>query len=364
MRRRKKRTFSGFTLTELLIASVLSAVLLMSLAAATGGIFDSLNTGLGEMSRSRDAGRGLEVMAATVREAEDAVSSGSHGLQLTDPVGHVTLYDWSGTPGDPLTVQEDGGAVLPLVERVRDFSFTVHTEDVSEEGTASSHEELLNFDHYPDKEYWHDMRLSSGRVYGLAFVLEADVPVERVTLTRVQVRIGAENDDYGSLRIRLMEARTMDQPYPVGDVIASKDYPWWDIPPLDYSKMGFYLYFEDFDLDSSFVVIPNRPYLLLFECADSEPAGWLRMRECLDGSGPDNGIRAVVSDDDGATWEPDPGSEEMDTWDYPVILEGDVISMEESTVTKKKSVDLVLSVERNGHTLVLEARALLLGGGE
>ena len=362
MNTRKGKGSEGFTLAELLIASVLGAVLLLALSAATGGVFDSMDTGLGEMNRSRDAGRALEVMAAAVRQAEDAAASGGYGLLLTDPSGHTTLYDWSGTPGDPLTVQEDGGAVLPLVEGVRNFSFTVNTETVTEEGTASSSEELLNFDHYPASygEDWRWMRLEPGNVFGIAFTVPADTPVERITLTRVQVRIGAKKDDYGGLRISLKEARTMDHPYPVGDVVASKDYPWWEIPLVDW----YYLSFEEFDLDASFEVLPNRPYLLLFECADSDPTGWLRMRECDTEPGPDNGIRAVVSDDGGATWEPDPGSPELDTWDYPVILDGAVVTTVENTVTKKRSVNLVLAVVRGGHTLVLERKARLLGGGE
>ena len=307
MIRSVRRVTKGMTLAEVLIAGTLSAILLFSLSTAAGDAAKLYRTGTQAMGMSRDFALSLNSLMRTIRRSEDAVLAGGHGISLRAPSGQVVFYDWSGTPGDPLIMKIGAGPALPLIEGLNGLSFQVNTKDIKTINPSATDGQLLYFEHYADPEDWITLPLGTSDVYGIAFTISSAAPVEKITLDQVKIRIGAKNTDFGGLRIRLLETRASGVPTPVGPPIASKDYPWWDIPLAEWGGMQWLFYWATYALDPAFVIYPNRHYLLLIQSTGPGAAGMIRLRELLSDPGPDNGIRAIVSHDGGMTWQPDPG---------------------------------------------------------
>ena len=123
------RTRGGFTLVELMVALVGASLLMIGLSSA---IFialkatDTLNTPSGASIEGNAA------LADLLSDIEFATSFSEKTATATtftvpdrngDASPETIRYAWSGTAGDPLTRQYDGGTVANLIEDVHDFGF-------------------------------------------------------------------------------------------------------------------------------------------------------------------------------------------------------------------------------------------------
>jgi hypothetical protein len=353
------------TLTEVLISSSLAALVLLSLAAATGNIFDAYETGKGQITAHRDAATCLDKIMQTIREAEAASLPRTNALALTDSKGVNRVYEWSGTPGDPLTFKIGLAAPLDLLHDVSDFTITILNENVDVENTVSAGGQLLYFDNYPAAEYWLIRELWVGRKLGVIFRLPMDSSVDAIQLTDVGLVLGCRFFHTDDLKISLYECYSRDYPRPCGNAIASividnSEIPWAD----DAGGGQWWLYWNTYSLGSTFWIYPNRFYILLLETVGPGAACYVRVREIENGPGPDNGLRYIQTDDGGTTWWPTPGTQEMRDHDMPIDLNGDVHSPIVQNISREAVVEITLTTVRNGETVSITRQEGLRGGAQ
>lgn len=354
----------GMTLMEVLIAGTMGGLILLSLAATTSHVFDAYKFGKGKLTTNRDTAFCVDWMLQFVREAETASQPRTHALLLTNNAGRQTLFEWSGTAGDPLTWKNDTNPTLDLLAGVNDFSFTIQTQSVEQEATVASSEQLVYFDSYTEPETWISVELDAGDLIGIVFTVPRNTPIETIQLTDVGLVLGCEWWHYSDLRIGLYEAYSYDVPRPYGNCITSQDIDNSLIPWADDAGGGeYWLYWETYSLGDTFWIYPNRPYILMLEGVGPNPTCFVRVRAYAGTSpGPDNGIRCMLSSDGGVNWYPVLGSALMDERDVPIDLNGAVHTWNRQTVSQDVSVQISLTIERNGETHTLNRKESLRGG--
>lgn len=159
---RTRLTRRGLSLVELLatlaIVSVLMAALGSTVLLASRALPREDSATVHEVT----AARVLEQIAAELAEATDVEMVNAHELEFevpgreagddpTDPADDDTIkYIWSGTPGDSLTRQYNGGTVETVLESVESLNFTAQTVSQSDAGgeaplVASAEQQLQQF---------------------------------------------------------------------------------------------------------------------------------------------------------------------------------------------------------------------------
>ncbi|QDS98341.1 PulJ/GspJ family protein [Adhaeretor mobilis] len=118
----------GYTLVELMLSSAITAALTGGLASSLYIASQSLDVADGEWQDTREAHR---VLATLNRDVQSALSfseltSTSVTMEVPDRDGddaaETIRYSWSGTVGDPLTYQFNGGTVQTVAGDVQSFS--------------------------------------------------------------------------------------------------------------------------------------------------------------------------------------------------------------------------------------------------
>ena len=356
-------TRAGMTLVEVLVAGTMGALLLMSMAAALGNVFDSYAAGMGESERCRKASSCLDAIRKSIRRAESASSASAYSNRLTDPEGQSISYAWSGTAGDPLTEQIDAGSPVTLVESVKVLSFSIIQGDISETSTSFTNEELIYFNSYSVDEDRSTFYISEEDIYGIEFVVPKSETIEKINLTRLDLRVGRNHSQYEDLVLVLSESYAANKPRPFPLVLSSQVIPNNEIPYAVWDHYeGWLFYYASFDLDSGFSIYPNRHYCFALKSDGSSVSCMGRIWWLEDDPGPDNGIRGIYSNDMGLSWKPTQSSGLEHMVDMPFRLFGDIITTEETTTTADTSVDVKLSIEQGGEELSFSCREFLKGG--
>ncbi len=121
----------GSTLIELLISLSIMTVLLGGLTSAILIATHALPTGNSPLALSIDAGHAVDQIAQDLLYATAIPNATNTAVTLTvadrghGAAGPETIrYAWSGTPGDPLTRQYNGGTVVTLCADVQGFALS------------------------------------------------------------------------------------------------------------------------------------------------------------------------------------------------------------------------------------------------
>ena len=156
MRRASRRRTLAYSLLELVVSLFVMAVLMGGLASAivivNRAIPDPDGTTSATMegyyAAERIAGDLFVAQSFTVRTptaVEFTVADRNHGL----PGPETIRYEWSGTAGDPLTVQYNGAPPTDVVPEVYEFELTygviTQSETTTQEGTVWTDEILLAY---------------------------------------------------------------------------------------------------------------------------------------------------------------------------------------------------------------------------
>ncbi|QDU40152.1 Carbohydrate binding domain protein [Maioricimonas rarisocia] len=124
---RKPRRRSGSTLIELTISLIGSSVLMLGMASATFIALKASDTSLTPARATFSGASALTSMLAELQFAIDVSERTPTAITFTVPDRNgdgnpeTIRYAWSGTPGDPLTRQYNGGASVSILENVHDF---------------------------------------------------------------------------------------------------------------------------------------------------------------------------------------------------------------------------------------------------
>lgn len=119
-------TKRGFTLIELVVATALASILI---AGLTSTLFIAVEASSGDTPAPNTL-EGLALLTDMTAELQYAVTiTEQTAMAITvtvpdrnaDTFNETIRYAWSGTPGDPLTRQYNGGTVANVADDVYDF---------------------------------------------------------------------------------------------------------------------------------------------------------------------------------------------------------------------------------------------------
>ena len=164
---------AGMTLVEVLFASAIGAVLLTSLALASGLFVDSYSAGLDEQDLALSHHIALERILSAITTAGTVTVESSTSLLRNVPAGGSDRFTWSGTAGDSLNLIRDDGDAIPFVDLVEvhtaatdldgdgepDCATGLTTIDLDGDGHADGHLDVqpgvgVCWDVYPKENDW------------------------------------------------------------------------------------------------------------------------------------------------------------------------------------------------------------------
>ena len=147
---------SAFTLVEVVMSLAIMAVLMTGIASAVLLASQALPQADNPSAALVSGAQAADQIAGDLYCALSFSRRTTEDLEFTvadrsgDDAPETIRYAWSGTPGDPLTRQYNGGTVANLVEDVREFELsyglTTVTEQPSPETKESAEQELIRYD--------------------------------------------------------------------------------------------------------------------------------------------------------------------------------------------------------------------------
>ncbi len=144
---------AGFTLIEVLVSMTVTTILVAGMASTIYVTSRANDTTKGPIPGTMEGTRAAQLVAADVQLAQTITTKSANEVAFTvadrtgDGIPETIDYKWSGTPGDPLTVQYNNGTAIPLVSNVQSLQFGYKTQTVakttSSQTTVNSGETLL-----------------------------------------------------------------------------------------------------------------------------------------------------------------------------------------------------------------------------
>lgn len=123
----------AFTLVELVVSLSITSILLVTIASSVVIASLAIPDGSEKSSVVIASSRGLDQLVEELRYALSIREQTATSLEFTvadrngDILQEVIRYAWTGVAGDPLTRQYNGGAIIPVVENVQDFTLGYQT---------------------------------------------------------------------------------------------------------------------------------------------------------------------------------------------------------------------------------------------
>lgn len=151
----------GFTLLELVLALSISTIVLLGVASMIGLATKVAPGREGVQDASRAAGDLFAQLRADLLLAQKVVAADPASITLSVPsrtgaaLSDTVVYEWGGSPGDPVTLRINGGAQHTLVPHADSFAlsasrgpvtaYTPRTEPAASSGTLQSGPLLLPY---------------------------------------------------------------------------------------------------------------------------------------------------------------------------------------------------------------------------
>jgi len=223
---------SGFTLAEVIVSAASMGVLMVGIASAVLLASQALDDGNNPSTNVHAATTAVDQI---VRDAASALSISEQSATVLafavpdrddDQNDEVIRYAWSGTLGDPLTRQYNGGSIVAILDDLQEFQlgYDVASEGGGEGDPVEGDETLLiGYDAYQDL---YDFRVDDQTWVGQYFepVLPEGTTSWRVT--RVMFRARADGLSLGAVKIQLREATA--EGLPTSTVLEQVIISEWD----------------------------------------------------------------------------------------------------------------------------------------
>ena len=193
---------SGVTLIELIVSLTASSFLLVGVGSALYIAAQSTDPQLGGVQGTVDGSQMLFDLAAELEFAQSFSERTATSVTFTvadrnaDAAPETIRYAWSGTAGDPLTRQYNGGTVINVVENVYDFNLDYRTKTVTTTETQTVTTQYVesmfsNFEGWPGiTPTYNDFAVSSTN-WCAEFFNADSLPgnTSKVTITRCQLKL-------------------------------------------------------------------------------------------------------------------------------------------------------------------------------
>lgn len=240
---RRPRSRRGFTLIELVVTIAITSVIMLGIGSAMLIAGRALPDADNPAAASVTAGQAIEQMVTELQYAATIIDSDATLIEFTvadrdaDNVDETIRYEWSGTPGDPLTRQYNGGALVNLVDDVRQFDLWRDVETSTTEvpqGNESS-ETLLASYYATADQAGRDVKADRWRGQYFLPSLPADTVSWKVT--RVRFYAAAQGAVTGRCQVQL-QLPTIGE-FPSGTVLEDKTLQESTLSPLYWSLQEF-----------------------------------------------------------------------------------------------------------------------------
>jgi len=229
---------AGFTLAELLLASVLGAMLLTALGVATFGFTSNLEYHEQKAGIDNDSDPILRRITRDVREAWWIGLENDSHIEIADPDGAITEYYLT---GDELFIKRPNGDTGVLIDGVADLEISATFADRNREGSTVDYDTI-----------WYNQVATSGAPIALktgyheevsiAFVAPAnqgDIPgftadaeqVASVSTSIVQLPIAwIPGGGAHQFELSVFESRGPGSAKPTGNALATVSLPGASLP--------------------------------------------------------------------------------------------------------------------------------------
>lgn len=237
-------TLRGFTLLELVVSLVVTGILMSALASAmllaTQAMPDEERPAEAAIAAAEIASQ----MAGELYYAQSFTERTASAVAFTvadrndeDDQPETIRYAWSGTPGDPMTRQYNGGDTVVVLENVQELDLAYESEEVVEEIPAPPTESSeMQFARYVGLNNSAGFRVSSSKWIGQCFgpLLPADAVSWRITRVRFQAKATGGGGGITMVQIRPADANglpasTILEEIPMYESDLTKSYTWQEV---------------------------------------------------------------------------------------------------------------------------------------
>ena len=291
---RRYRT-QGLTLVELLVSMAITAVIMLAVGSSMLIATKAMPDAGSSANSTITAGEVAEQLASELQYAASVTNRSANMTEFTvadrdgNDVPETIRYEWSGTPGDPLTRQYNSGSVVNILDGVKEFDLSYDLQTISEEipqGNESTETLLISYDSIADL---HDYPIKDTELYGQYFL--PSLPGDAVSwkVTRVRFKAKTDGSADGECRVQLQLPTAGNSPS--GVVLEEKT--------LLESTLLWYYTTQEFAFSNVSGLSPQQGLCLVFRWISNWTACELRGQ---DKNVVVPNIRLLKSTDRGATW--------------------------------------------------------------
>lgn len=281
---------SGFTLVELVVALAVMAIILLATQSVVLLAVRAVPDERSGPSAVLAAGRALDRLADDLGLAATVTKATTTEVILTVPdrngdgQDETLRYSWSGTAGDPLLRQVNGGTAVAIAQGVQDFRLAYDQRTDPLPGTSSEGLEikLINAESGSATDYTVDTQHWGGEFFAPA--LPAGTVAWRVTRVKFQARV--QGDPNGQT---LVQIRTADAGLPSNTVL--------DQAVLLESSLGSSYQWMEFAFANAGNLDPTTTLCLVLQFAANSPSCQVQQL-----SNSATNFNSVSTDNGGSSW--------------------------------------------------------------
>lgn len=204
----------ALTLVELVVSTLIAAILVSGMASAILIATRALPENSAELNGPADAADAAELIASELLCATSVTSLSDTGITFTvadrdgDDAPETIQYKWSGVAGDPLQRSYNGATAGALVDEVHDFELIsqMRTDGSGNGGGGNDDTELVSW--VGDDGSSSDAPIDADEWYGQLFTPDLPDDTERWYVTEAWVRLRRDGAAEGVVGIELWKGGT------------------------------------------------------------------------------------------------------------------------------------------------------------
>ncbi len=335
----RRRRPGGFTLMELVVAMFMTTVLLVGMGSVMLMAMHATPKAQGPMIRTLEATRIADQIAAELYGAVSVIQASATVVEFTvadrnnDTVPETIRYQWSGTPGDPLQRQYNGGTPVTIVEEAQEFALTyttriVTTTEATNEVTVSDEVLFATFDGWPGNPGTTGYFVVSPVEWAAEF-FEVDQVVlppttSEITITRAKVKLKTGTSG-STVSVGIHRSKGGGNPEPRNAPLGTPVVAIAPVPPSQWVEVSF----TDVSLKQL-----NKEFVVVVKGTGS---GSVDVEKRYWSGAPKDVARMIWTLDGGASW--DPKKNEQDDTDMPFAVWGTYETTE--TVTTQAASNII-----------------------
>lgn len=286
----------GYTLVELVASVAVMAILMAGMGSAMVIASRGIPDGNTSLEITAESGAVLDQIASDLLYATSITEKSANAVTFTvadrnhgDPGEETIRYAWSGTEGDPLTREYNGGTAAILIENAYDFRliYSVGSDTEPSIPVIEGPETLLSSqDTSADLK---DFAITDKEWIGQYFFPTLPVDAIAWNVTRVKFMARIHGADKGITAVQLRPATAARLP----------DTTLLEEVPMEESALGEEYLWQEFSYSTVSGLAPSQGLCLVLACQEND--AHLGDVQYDDGSG----TARLTTTDEGSNWNYD-----------------------------------------------------------